>query len=56
VNLLTVMQNRIALGKTPFLEGTLLVHVLVIILTVWLLWLRTRPAHSSLISRWRARA
>lgn len=56
VNLLTLMQNRIAIGKTSFLEGTLLVHVLVLIVTIWLLWLRSRPAHSSMLVRWRARA
>jgi lipopolysaccharide export system permease protein len=56
VNLLTVMQNRIALGRTPFIEGTLLIHVLVVIITLWLLWLRSRPAHSSWLARLRARA
>jgi lipopolysaccharide export system permease protein len=51
VNLLTLMQNRVALGKTPFAQGTLLVHALVFIVAVWLLWLRDRPRRSSLLAR-----
>jgi lipopolysaccharide export system permease protein len=53
VNLLTLMQNRIALGKTPFMQGAFLVHVLVLLAAIWLLWLRDRPRSASLWARLR---
>ena len=51
VNLLTLSQNQIAQGRMNFFGGLFAVHLFVICISAFLIWLRSRPQSRS----WRAR-
>ena len=51
VNLMTLSQTQIARGKMDLFTGLFAVHLLVLCVTAFLIWLRTRPQSRS----WRAR-